>query len=129
MDSIQVLSNARLTPLIKEIGVKGIKEIPDSVISVYNETGIKAMMQFTWRQPTYELAIPLTYLGLNTAADPVKFSYNIKLRVPEQKPRPGTIAVQLPVAIQGLADTPDPGTLYLWESTDLWGEYILAKKP
>jgi len=116
LDSIQVLTNARLSPVIKEIKVKGIKEIPDSLISVYNETGIKAMMQFTWRQPSYELAIPLKYLNLDVN-NPVKFSYNIMLTGGPPDPR-----------LNGVQIDPDPGTMFMMAPTDFWGTYALIKK-
>jgi len=119
LDSIQTITNAVLTPFIKEIKVSGIKEIQDTLLSVYNETGIKAMMQFIWRQPVYELAIPLKYLKLDINS-PVKFSYNIKLGM-ARDPNHG---------MRGVYD--DPPTAqenYLYSNQDFWGEYTLAKKP
>jgi len=139
LDSIQVLTNARLSPVIKEIKVKGIKEISDSLISVYNETGIKAMMQFTWRQPSYELAIPLKYLNLDINK-PVKFSYNIRLNLrtednsrhpTEDAPSPQLLVTSVNIGTpvnMGNTYIPDPGTMFLMAPTDFWGTYTLIKK-
>jgi len=122
IDSILLLVNKRINETIKEIGVTGIKEIPDSLISIYNTTGIKVAAQFMKQlpviklQPVIEIAIPLKYLGLSTtASNQLPFSYNIKLNG------------ALPGAAVG--DDADPNELYLKSSSDLWGIYTLAKKP
>lgn len=61
----------------KEIKLSGIKEIADSVISVYNEYGIKAFINYDAKgNLLYELAVPLKYLRLTEG---VAFTYNIKL--------------------------------------------------
>lgn len=59
----------------KEIKVKGVAAIPDSLISIYNDTGIKAVARFDEQVAyVYELAVPLKYLN-NLA----KFKYTITL--------------------------------------------------
>jgi len=120
IDSIVVIANQLINSAVKEIGVNGIKEIPDPVISKYNEYGIKAAAQFFRMQPIIEISIPLKYIkGLldNTG----KLSYNIKLNaVPAQ-----SSALSQSVPIENV--TPNIG--YALNSTDFWGEYILAKKP
>jgi len=138
LDSIQAITNALVAPLIKEIKIKGVPELPDTMLSVYNETGIKAMMQFTWRQPVYELAIPLKYLKMDVN-NPVKFSYNIKLnlRAEEQSSRPRQDMAPPPPMVTGgvgmgmnmIMISPDAGSMYLMAPTDFWGSYTLAKKP
>jgi hypothetical protein len=61
----------------KEIKIKGIKEIKDSIISVYNEHGFKAFINYDAKgNLLYELAVPLKYLNLTEGA---AFTYNIKL--------------------------------------------------
>ncbi len=61
----------------KEIKQKGIKEIKDSVISIYNEHGFKGLINYDVKgNLTYELAVPLKYLHLTDGA---AFAYNIKL--------------------------------------------------
>lgn len=63
---------------IKEIGISGFKDIPDSLISIYNEYQIKAAIDVdSQNNAIVEIAIPLKYLhmaGNNTA-----FNYNIRL--------------------------------------------------
>jgi len=66
---------------VKEIKLKGFdtKDVPDSVISIYNELGVKAAMDYDAKgNLTCEMAIPLKYLHLKTG-DAKEFSYNIKL--------------------------------------------------
>ena len=61
----------------KEIKVRGVKEITDSVISVYNDYGIKAGLNYDAKNNlTYELAVPLKYLNLTDGAP---FAYSIKV--------------------------------------------------
>lgn len=78
-DSLVAARGAQALASVKEIKVIGFKDIPDSLISIYNEYGIKAAASF---DPAgafqYELAIPLSSLGLS-AASPKEFTYNIKL--------------------------------------------------
>jgi len=55
--------NKQISDHIKEIRIIGIKEIPDSSISVYNDLGIKAAQYINNKKTyTYELAVPLKYL-------------------------------------------------------------------
>ncbi|WP_460694781.1 hypothetical protein [Mucilaginibacter puniceus] len=61
----------------KEIKLKGIKEVKDSVISIYNEYGFKGLINYDDKgNLTYELAVPLKYLHLT---DGTAFAYNVKL--------------------------------------------------
>jgi hypothetical protein len=82
---------------IKEINIKGFKDIPDSVISIYNEYGIKAAVGYDGNGSfIYELAVPLAQLGL-TVDKPKEFAYNLKVngiqmgqrRDDNNGPRPG----------------------------------------
>ncbi|MGZ3755008.1 MAG: hypothetical protein ACXVAY_20900 [Mucilaginibacter sp.] len=115
VDSIVNVANSRLASVIKEIRITGVKEIQDSVLSVYNEQGIKAAMQFAKRMPMIEIAIPLKYLGLdiNTSA---KFSYDIILN-----------GMTLPQGV-GIDKDTDINSMYFISASDFWGEYTLAKK-
>ena len=71
--------NKTLIEGAKEIQVVGIKAISDVMISVYNEYGIKAAMQFQDKKTlTYEIAVPLRYLSTITV-NSNKFFYNVKL--------------------------------------------------
>jgi hypothetical protein len=63
----------------KEIKLIGFKDLPDSVISIYNELGIKARMDFDSHGAlAVEMAIPLKYLNLGSDKAS-SFAYNIKL--------------------------------------------------
>jgi len=80
MDSAAV-SNLRKKALsmVKEIKLSGFSDIPDSVISIYNEYGIKAAIDYDVKgNLTCEMAIPLKYLHLISAGNS-EFNYNIKL--------------------------------------------------
>jgi len=118
LDSIEQITNTRMSKVIKELKVFGVKEIEDTTISVYNTLGIKAMAQFTWRQPVFEIAIPLKYLNLAVGVE-TTFSYNIKLTGEPFSPSLNGVK---------LLD-PTPDNMYIMAPTDFWGEYTLAKKP
>lgn len=134
-DSLVRVVNAKTIAAIKEIKIDGIKGI-DSIISIYNETGIKAMGTFNRGMAfTIEIAIPLKYLGLS-ANDESKFSYNIKLNKPRPLSANGNNNFIRPMAgdiVNGqvLTSTPsvNPDFEFLNDTTDFWGEYTLAKKP
>lgn len=144
IDSMVAIANERLAKAMKEIWIFGAKDFPDSVISVYNTYGIKAATRFMVsgvnRQPVYELAIPLKYLGLSTD-NPTKFSYNIKLNQPNgaivsADSRNGVTVKQLggpnaplPQPIDASnASLENPNVMFREGATDFWGEYILATK-
>lgn len=80
MDSAAIADmRSQLLSTVKEITLKGFKDIPDSVISIYNEYGIKAAVGYDKNGSfIYELALPLKHLGLSL--DNVKeIAYNIKI--------------------------------------------------
>ena len=62
-DSAVLAFNKQISDHIKTIPVTGVKEIPDSSVSVYNDQGIKsAQLIDSKKNYTYELAMPLKYL-------------------------------------------------------------------
>ncbi|WP_295654954.1 hypothetical protein [uncultured Mucilaginibacter sp.] len=64
---------------IKTIGVSGFKDITDSVISIYNEYGIKAAANYDDQANLlFELSIPLSLLNIS-ADNPKEFAYNIRV--------------------------------------------------
>jgi len=64
---------------VKEIKVSGFKAITDSLISIYNEYGVKAVASFDQKGAfVYEIAIPLSILELSTTSTK-EFVYQIKL--------------------------------------------------
>ena len=130
-DSLVIVVNTKTTRAIKDIKVSGIKEITDSLISIYNETGIKAMGTFNRGMAfTLEIAIPLKYLGLS-ASEGSKFSYNIKLNEPRNVSvfRGYMVGDIVNGQVMTTAPSVDPDFEFLNDATDFWGEYTLAKKP
>ncbi|WP_158796094.1 hypothetical protein [Pedobacter sp. L105] len=116
-DSLNQVINKRLKAKAKEIEVYGFKEIKDTLISVYNEYGIKAAATFdSYRSYTYELAIPLKYFGDALHAGKV-FYYNIKLNGYKQPaaPKDGQRPPPPPPV--------DPGDVVLYSPTDFWAQY------
>lgn len=77
VDSFRRAINQDLSNKSKLIEIERIKSIPDSLISAYNDYGIKATALFD-KQLSYnsELAIPIKYLNLNNSQG---FIYQIKL--------------------------------------------------
>jgi hypothetical protein len=135
---------------VKEIKVIGFKDIPDSLISIYNEYGIKAAASF---DPSgayqYELAIPLAALGLS-ATSPKEFTYNIKLSGRQfgsrDEPGRGGFNGSSGGGFNGGSNGNRGGGetrtrtsggsfggdsnpyMSLFTPTDFWGKYTLAKK-
>lgn len=71
--------NTQLANNSKQIIIKGVKDITDTLISVYNDLGISAALQIDKKKAlTCELAIPLRYLGLSDNQKTL-LNYNIKL--------------------------------------------------
>jgi hypothetical protein len=101
----------------KVIEVSGIKVINGTEVPIYNENGIQVAARFDENFAyTYELAIPLKYLSLpDNGTNP--FSYQIKVNEPKQfTTKPDGNRPPPPMMRTAIA------------TTDLWGEYTLAKK-
>ncbi|MES2279132.1 MAG: hypothetical protein V4592_24080 [Bacteroidota bacterium] len=127
LDSLTAAANARVEKTAKEIKVTGIKDIKDSILSVYNDKGIKAVLHFWKGEPIIELAIPLKYLDLSVTA-PVRFSYQVKLSVPRLNGDFDIRDIQKGGVSAPVSISPDDA--YRLTDTELWGEYILVgKKP
>lgn len=124
LDSLTALANTRVESIAKQIKIKGVEDIKDSVLSVYNNLGIKAAIHFLKGDPIVELAMPLKYLHL-TIDTPSPFSYNIKLAAPPLSGNFDINDIQKSGAPRQRVSTDD---LYIITDTELWGEYTLAKK-
>jgi len=125
IDSLRVNTNKRMDNLFKEIGIVGIKDVQEPLISVYNELDIKASAQFDNKMRyTYELAIPLKYLGVSVNSVQT-FKYNIKLNGVPEKDLNGNTGVRFPDPTFGMS----ADNKYANFATDFSDEYILAKKP
>jgi len=142
-DSFMNNNNLRLGDKSKLIMVTGIKGV-DTLISLYNQDGIKAASQFDNKMAyTYELAIDLKKLGL-TVNDAQKFTYNIKLGGVDMAAAWKDVGITVVFGEGGMpvSVNMDPGTttvvkpnlpykihvVTFTSPTDFWGEYTLAKK-
>lgn len=78
MDSASRERRKQQLSLVKEIKVSGFKQIPDSLISIYNEYNILAAASFDEQGSfIYELAVPLSALGLQEGGKEI--AYNLKV--------------------------------------------------
>jgi hypothetical protein len=78
-DSVAMLQRKTQLAGVKEIKVAGFKSITDSLISIYNEYGIKAVASIDSKGAfIYELAVPLNMLDLS-ASNSKEIAYQIKL--------------------------------------------------
>lgn len=78
-DSFMVARQKSQLAASKEIKIKGFKSTTDTLVAIYNEYGIKAFANIDNDNTFfYEVAIPLTELGISAAA-PKEFAYNIKV--------------------------------------------------
>jgi hypothetical protein len=78
-DSATLAANRKRTlDAAKEIKVFGFKDVTDSLVSIYNQYGLKAAIGYDAQgNYTYELAVPLKLLNLT--ADGKAIAYNIKV--------------------------------------------------
>ncbi|WP_316747295.1 hypothetical protein [Pedobacter gandavensis] len=78
-DSMMAEMQKKQLAQVKEIKISGFKNTTDTLISIYNEYGIKAVANIAKDNSLfYEIAIPLTALGLSKDSS-TEFAYNIKL--------------------------------------------------
>jgi len=122
-DSLKGVANLQLVQNANTIGIKGIQEITDPEISIYNEYGIKAASAFDHSGAyTYELALPLKYIQkyMQMTAEGIgKIGYTIKVNTRVQEGKHFRTYYLDGVDIDIDLDT----------TTDFSGEYTLAKKP
>ncbi|SFH36869.1 hypothetical protein [Pedobacter insulae] len=78
-DSASLVQHKAQLATVKEIKVSGFKLITDSLISIYNEYGLKTVASFDNNGAMiYELAIPLNLLSLSIDK-PKEFAYQLKV--------------------------------------------------
>ena len=124
----------------KEIKVFGFKDIPDSLISIYNEYSIKTIASISDEGVfMYELSIPLELLEMS-ADKPKEFSYNIKLNGLQinfggfaggARPGGGGGEGAPMVRVEGGGGGGGMGGFNFQDlitPTDFWGKYILTKE-
>ncbi len=79
VDSAMLAARKKALLAYKEIKVSGFKDIADSLISLYNEHGIKTMANYdTEGNFLYEVAIPLKLMGLAVGSTN-ELAYNVKV--------------------------------------------------
>jgi hypothetical protein len=125
--------NKEITSAAKEIKVKGIKELNDTLISVYNRQGLKAKILFDNQLAfTYELLIPLKYLGISIEKSPA-FSYHVILNglksitVRTNKNAVSSNVESVTMIPRGISNGPASNSQNLNFPTDFWGTYSLAR--
>ncbi|GAB3929837.1 hypothetical protein GCM10028827_24410 [Mucilaginibacter myungsuensis] len=134
-DSFVMIRNTMISERLKDIGVSELQGLPNGLISLYNDMGIKAAARFDADMNfIYELAVPLKYLGLNVA-DKKKFNYNVKLtgimanggQVHTLNGRDDVLMfTSASGQVLGLGRN-DPRNMELNYPTDFWGTYTLIK--
>jgi len=133
-DSFMRVVNKELTDKSKLIEIEGVGSIADSVISIYNEEGFKAMALFDEQiNYTSELAIPIKHLGISINK-PVMFRYNIKLNGAAANgahirlSNNGNFLIVTRGSDAPYAILASPEFMSYAYPTDFSGEYTLAKK-
>lgn len=117
--------NLLMASLAKEIKVKNIPSIADTVISSYNEQQIVAVASFnTGGVYIYALRLPLKMLNISTA-NGSKLKYSIKLKSRLEDFKKGTHVIYK----YRKDDTQYDVDQDLDSTTDFSAEYILAKSP
>lgn len=129
-DSAMAAMQKRQLGQVKEIKISGFKKTTDTLISVYNDLGIKAFSSIgNDKAFFYELAIPFEELGVSKDA-PKEFAYNIKLNGLQLQGLDGGGRGGFGGARGGGGGNFGPrgsGIDYqeLTSPTDFWGKYIL----
>jgi hypothetical protein len=134
-DSATLVRSKTALATVKEIKIAGIKSIPDSLISIYNEYGIKAVASFDAQGAfIYELALPLQLLEISPA-DAKEFAYQIKLNGLNMGGfGGGAMIMGRPGGGGGNSGGGGGGNggaanfQDLMSPTDFWGKYTLIKK-
>nr|WP_294790454.1 hypothetical protein [uncultured Mucilaginibacter sp.] len=123
-ETASIAANRKKLNLFKFIKIVGIKRINDKLIPVYNELGIKVATKVDNKGIyTYELALPLKFLGIEARAKSPVY-YNIKLL---RKYAKGGMTPP-PLATRDGRPPLGPGGVdvrILAADTDFWGEYAL----
>lgn len=117
---------------VKEIKIKGFANIPDSLISIYNEYGIKAIAKMDEQKAYFcEIAIPLSTLQISIG-DKKEIAYQIKLNGRQRGG--GNFAMRTNAGGFGGGNRGGFGgggnnsaQQDLMVATDFWGKYIVQK--
>lgn len=123
-DSIMIDNNQLFAERARGIGVEGVAGV-DSVISIYNEHGIKAAGSFDIKAGfTCELSVPLIYLPRDSEhADRLTYQLIINAVLP---PPPGFNTANMPESVKKMFVTAGPNGPPPQDETNFNGEYTLA---
>ncbi|GAB1463778.1 hypothetical protein [Pedobacter sp.] len=135
-DSITLAQRKAQLAAVKEIKVSGFPAIADSLISIYNEYGIKVVAKID-EQGAYvsEMAIPFSMLGLSLG-EKNELAYQIKLN---GRPNTGNFVSRTNVGGGGFGGgnargsgfgggNPNMARQDLMAATDFWGKYVIQKQ-
>ena len=132
-DSINVVQRKTQLAGVKEIKVLGFKQVSDTLISIYNEHGIKAVAKMDEQGAyIYEAAIPLSLLEIAVGSTN-EIAYQIKLN---GLPNTGNFAMRANAGPAfggarggnfGGGGNANATRQDLMTATDFWGKYILQK--
>lgn len=119
--------NTQVSGHIKEIPVVGAKGIADSVISIYNDLGIKAAGLIDLKKAyTCEIAIPLKYIDQLFDASG-SFRYRLQLNGLDTSGKDGTIVVGGHSSDPLESAVSHDSSIFLISPTYLQGTYTLAR--
>lgn len=127
-DSASAARQKKKLERAKEIKINGFKNTTETLISIYNEYGIKTFANIERDNSFfYELAIPLEALGISVK-EPAVFAYNVKVNGLQMPGLDHTvIVVGPPGGGNVIHDVAFPPPQVLSGPTDFWGKYTLAK--
>lgn len=123
-ETASIAANRKKLNLFKFIKIAGIKQITDKQIPIYNELGLKVGAKVDSKGTyTYEMALPLKFLGIEAGAkSPVYYSIKLLRKYAKGGMTPPPLATRdgrPPLGPGGV----DVRTLAA--DTDFWGEYTL----
>ena len=131
-DSNMHFNNHKMNANAKSIRIVGIKDM-DSLISIYNDEGIKAAQLFNNKNVyTCEIAIALKNLGFS-ASNPTRFRYHILLNSGPNKTNgmnyhftaPEGSSPEAHAMMEKMTAMTNNIEADLYSTTGFWGEYTL----
>lgn len=132
-DSIALAQRKTQLASIKEIKILGFKSIPDSLVSIYNEHGIKAVGKMDEQGAyVYEMAVPFSIMDVNVS-EIKEFAYQIKLN---GRPEAANFNMRTNAGGGGFGGgnrgnfgggNANTARQDLMVATDFWGKYIFQK--
>ncbi len=123
-DSLQQVQHRTRLASVKEIPLKGFSQIPDSLISIYNEYGIKVAGSIQEGVFFCEMAIPLSIMELSPG-DTSELMYQLKLNGLSMGSGNGGQIIVL--GGQGRLGGGNIDFQDLSSPTDFWGKYPFIK--